>query len=555
MFRFILIIVMLLFFQSNKAQAIGDYLNFHNFSSNKGAGTAPKGSSAWQYSSGVTNNFPANNESFGAGWLTNSILSDGLHWFWIDDKDSLYQCTSHGTISTFNYLDVTPSGRNGNALRNVITGGYTADPICTVDGVIVSGSAGQGPNGGPRCGCPSYGTQLFNRESFTGPSQIYTAGTLGNSYLYFHRINTTGAGAQRVTTPYNAVAGANRMYVYVYQPSCASNGSSNGTANISQVLQETYEFGLFLDGNSTAEHQYFNFYTQGGGWAKMQVEETTNGDNNGDQATRYIPGMIQGNGSTQSIPNNNSTGLWQFYLTTLPVSLPCTPPYQILIDDIAFDNDTYTPQNQTTISNIAVMYNDTSKTWEISFNDEYKNAYAYSTYQVKYSTSSPITNENWNSATPVNILPSGTFGIAARSDGLFQKWNPNYQGVWAPFNLSSGDAAALSAGQTVYFAVLDVSQQGCPLNPSGITGITTGSACTQTPNDTIITVGYPYGPAPGITYGPGNGHGGRQYATYPKLFDWTDDQNNLPYIKRISYTLSTNWKPLPPNNLQLINSK
>ena len=533
--------------------ATGTYLDFHDFPATSSAlypaaGSVPGDSLLWQYRSGVTNNLPSVGETWGASWMSKTIQSDGYHVFWIDDYDAQYQCSSHGSVSTFNYLDISPSGRNGNALRQVITGGYNADPVCAA---FPNGGAsdGEGPTGGPPCGCPPNGTQLFNKESYTGSSQIYTGGPVGNSYINFHRINDIGTSPQRVTTPYNAVAGANRMYVYVYQPSCQVNGSSNGPADYTKYLQQTYQMGLFLDGNSTGAHQYYNFYTQGGGWAKMQIEETTNGDNNGDQVTRCIPDMLQGNSvlAPQSNPNNVSTGLWQWYMTTLPYNGQCTPPWQILVDNIAFDNDTYTPQNQTTISNISVMYNDSSKTWEISFNDEYKNlspSQADATYQVKYSTTGPITNENWNSATPVNILPSSTFGIDARSDGIFAKWNTYTQGVWAPFNLSSTDANNLTPGQTIYFAVLDISQQGCPLNPSGVTGVTTGSACTQTPNDTIhpSSIGYPYSST------PGNGEGGRTYATNPTYFDWADDQNNLPYIKRISYTLAgtTSSDTTPP---------
>ena len=477
------LLALLILLMSSNALATGVYLDFNDFpTTNEVAHGVPGSSSTWTYSSGVTNNYPLNSESTGSGWLT-GIQSDGLHWFFVDYADFQGICYSHMGVDTYGYLSITDSGHSGKALKHTITGGL---PISDQSGACPNSPAG---------------TPLYNLESYGGLSDVYTGGNIGISYIYFHRLTNTGA-SQRVTTPYALAANANRMYAYVYLPSA----TTNGTGGYNNPLLQTYEMGLFINGNSTGAHHYFNFYTQGGGWTKMQIEETTNGDNNGNGATRYIPGMIKGDGG------NLSSGLWQWYMTTQPYSGIATPPYSVTIDDIGFENDTYTPQNNETISNIAVLYKGSTKTWEISFNDKYKNtADAQATYQVKYSLSGPITNENWSSATPVQVTADSRFYIQARNDGKFQKWWPYYQGVWAPFTLTTTDTNSLTAGQTVYFAIKDVSQVNN----------------TTTPTD-------------GINGYWGTSQGGRKYATN-SAFNYTTDSAAIPYIKRISYTLASSF--------------
>lgn len=261
-------------------------------------------------------------------------------------------------------------------------------------------------------------------------------------------------------------------------------------------MQQTYQVGIFRDPTSTGYHHYINFLTRGGGWTKIQIEETTNGDNAANGATRHIPDFLK--------------SVWQFYFTTQPYAGIAVPPYDILFDDIEFSTDTYAPQNNETISNVAVLYRGSDKSWEISFNDKYKNnANAHATFEVRYSLAGPITNENWATARPVEVQADPRFYIQARTDGKFQKWWPYYQGVWAPFRLSATDTATLAPGKTVYFAVKDIS---------------------QSPANQML-------PMDGINGYWGAGKGGRNYSAYPTVFSYAADSLGLPYVKRIQYVV------------------
>jgi hypothetical protein len=444
------------------------YLDFEEFPATTiSANGVPSDSTNWEYSSSVTNDY-GYTESDTAGWKSKAKLSDGWNWFWASAWNG--DCGLHMGVQTHGYLSITESGHAGKSLSHTITGGRPAQEANS------------------NCQSP-LGTPLYNLESYSGTGDIYTGGKIGHSYIFFNKINTMGVSAD--TSPYSGAASANRFSIYIRLPS----DTSNGVGGYNNAVDQTYQAGLFLSTEYTGSHHYYNSYTQGGGWTKFQIEETSNGDNSGNGATRYIPNMLH--------------TLWRFYLTTQPYSGISTPPYSILIDDISFDQDNYTPQNNETISNISILYKDGGG-WEVSFNDKYKNANAYSTYELRYSLSSPITNENWGSATPAQITSDSRFYISARNDGKFQKWWPYYQGVWAPFTLTTTDTASLTAESTVYFAIKDISQNSGNL----------------------------HNPVDGINGYWSTGQGGRDYTSYPAVFDYTADSTAVPYVKRISYTLS-----------------
>lgn len=457
------------------AMAATTFLDFNDFPVT--AGNLPGDSSAWTYRSRTTPGGLGESqldEAAGSGWRTINKSSDN-YWYWFYQLVTTPRCG--WSVDTFGFLDIASKGHTGNALRHFVTGGspqsYTA----------------------PETNCPKWGTQLYAKEQYVGPEQHDKSKmAVGKSYMYYTKTdNLIGNGTAK--QPFVEAANANRLSMYVRLP----DGWNNGFGGYGKPPVQTFQGGLFIDPINFSSHQYYNFLTQGGGWTKIQIEETSNGDNAGNQKTRYIPNMLG--------------TLFKFYFTTLPYAGNMMVPFEVLYDDIVFDRDDYAAQNNETISNIAILYKDAGKTWEISFNDKYKNdPNANATYELRYSMD-PITNENWSSATPVNIIAEQKFYIQARSDGKFQKPTPYYQGVWAPFKLSDSDTQNLSQGQTFYFAVKDISQIGIDstVPANGINGLY------------------------GITR-----KGGRTYDTTPEKFEYAKDQAALPLIKRASYTLGDN---------------
>ena len=215
--------------QAKECHATGTYLNFDEFPVT--SGPVPTNSTNWEYSSSVTNNY-GYAESASSGWKSKTKLSDGWNWFFEFNRNG--SCYDHMYGDTYGFLDITSNGHSGNALRDTITGGLATNSTNAA------------------CGSP-LGTQLYNRESYTGLSQVYTGGKIGHSYIYFKKADTIGVS--RNTAPYVASAGSNRFSLYVYLPPT----TSNGTGGYNNELQQTYQLGLFVDPSSTGSHHYINF--------------------------------------------------------------------------------------------------------------------------------------------------------------------------------------------------------------------------------------------------------------------------------------------------------
>lgn len=455
------------------------YLNFDDFPVTvPNPGNVPGDSTSWEYSSSVTNDY-GYEESESSGWVTKSKLSDG--WNWLSSFNRNGTCSDQYYYDTYEYTWITSEGHSGNGLADTITGGLNSS-------------------------CASEGSELYNLESYSGTGDISTAGTgRGHSYFYINKVSVLGAVAD--TTPFTSIADItdkNRLSMYVRLPAGFSLGS--GGYNIQP--QQTFQIGPFLTPASTASHDYFSYCFEGSDtfWAKMVVDEASGGKNGGGGATDdYTPGLLH--------------TMFKIYFTTLNYdggNVP-EPAWTIIYDDIEFYSDTYTPQNNETIKMLSVGYDSSSQDWQVSMYNKYdestESANAYSTFELRYSLSGAITNENWSSATPALIQADTRFGIPARSDGWFPTYGVGYPRIWAKFRLSVSDTASLTAGQTVYFAVKDVSQN--PLD-------------TEEPIDSINT----------NFSGSPSRKGGRPYDTMPTIYDYATDSAVLDYVKRVSYTIA-----------------
>jgi hypothetical protein len=472
---FNLIIAVVLLANAGSAWATGTYLDFDDFPVT--TGSVPGDNESWAYSSRATNN-TGYDESVKSGWISKTKRADGWNWFF--DYGRIGACNTQYYYDAYSFLDIVPYGHTGNALRNVITGGRNAS-------------------------CTNLGTPVRNKETFQ-QSDIYTGvEKVGSMYLYFKKIDVLGTS--RDYSGYLQARDANRLSFYIKLP----EGWSNNTGHVN-VANWTYYVGNFNWGSAhSGWHHYMNMSHRGGGWAHVSVDETTNGDNTqqpGGGNARYIPGFW----------HNCS----QWYIATQPHAGNVTPPFAVLIDNIKWEYDSYAPQNNETVSNIAVMYVDRNKTWEISFNDKYKNSYSYATYEVRYSFD-PITNENWAQATPVHTIRDVDRKIYERTDGKFQKAHPNTAYVWLPFKLTATDTDLLVPGKMVYFAVKDISQ-----NAVTVDGVTTYKTGVQQ-----ILTEYPYN--------VGMDRGGRNFELYPQyLFDYDSFALGYPYIKRTYYQIAPN---------------
>ena len=405
-------------FGGTKNSSADTYLNFDDFTPTAGNDT-PASTSVWHYRSDISANASA-------GWRTSSRLSDGYNQFY--QYSFIGTCDpGHMGAEYFGFPDIAAGAEcySGNCLRFTITGQKDPNTNCST----------------------SLGTPLYSKEQYVaagGPSAVYTGSDkIGMAYAYVSKDN----GVSRDTSPFSSIADVtnkNRVSIYVKLPP----GENNGTGGYNNPVSGTFHFNPFTDPNNSGQHFYNTSYLEGktNGWAKIEMDETPDGNNAGQGNSIYYPNLLH--------------TMWQLYFTSLPYDGGDVAPWHMWVDNIEFTNDTYANQNVETINGLSFMYNnDSNKTWQVSFNQKYVNQTSFGTYELRYSFS-PITNENWASATPAHIQADSRYYIQDRTDGKFQLWWPYYKGVWAPFRLaSSGDEALLTAGTTIYFAVKDITGQ------------------------------------------------------------------------------------------------
>ncbi len=423
----------------------------------------PADGGGWKYSSPSVNpqNFISN-----CGWYNTTFYASNPDIFdWITYFRNTYN-SSHMGFETYAYFEIDADvAVKGNSLRIRVTGGKTE-----VDGTLTEA-----------------GLSLFHKKAYldylaADKNPIDSSMKVGHPYLYF----MNNSGTPKV--PFETSQGANRLSFYVRTPSEHTNGE--GGWRVPPI--KTMTIGPYTGQESS--HWYHQYYFEGGGWTHVVVDGHPQHNNAWPNASYYpYP-----SNSLRDMGTNYFTTMYRWYLTFNPYPGIATPPYDIWIDEVEFVYDPE-PQNNETIASPSISYKITTKVFQVSFNDKYKNnGNSWATYEMRYSFS-PITNANWESATPVYIQEDSRYNITANTTGQFGKSTPWYQNVWASFKLSSTDENNLKPGVYVYFAIKDISQ----LNGDSKTPITPQQ--------------------------------GRDYETYASTFDYAGDQPVLKLIKRINY--------------------
>lgn len=452
------------------------FLNFDDFPVTPALGT-PGNSPTWTY---VPELMYGN-----AGWQTAGATKNYFFRY-----NNTYN-NSHMGFETYGYLEIDgEKAVHENSLRYVITGGKNSTTC---------------PDSSTNCN--AFGTKLLNKETYVseiaaGLNPVATGETVGAPYIYFAN---SGADSVATATPFDYVPkGTTRLSFYMYVPPGASVGPGGygvpvrptiGAGPYTKITSDE----VFPGGSSSTYvggHWYNQFSLEGGGWAKMYIESHPEHNNGFSDASKYpYPSS-----SLRSIGPAFFEKMYKFYINMANYEGVETVPYSVWFDEFAFETD-IEPQNNETMNNPAVIRNDTTGIFNVSITGKYKNlGYCGGTYQLRYS-SSPITNANWDSATPTHILADSRFSIKDNANGIFSKWWSGYVYIWAPFKLQDEDQVKITNGQVIYFALKDISQ----VDGDGLDPVATG---------------------------------GRKYGTYPASFDYAGDKPVLKLIKRFDYTVT-----------------
>jgi hypothetical protein len=506
------------------AATLNVYQNFDSMTPTVGTATEPGNGGTWHYDDWNTNVSGYYNQDLEtAGWY--NTASDPSPNTNVHEFFGMYNNNADNThigFTAYTYLDIDNTvAINGNSLRITCTGGYNEySSVTSGYGACVNG-------------CGSSVLSKRDYETFINESinPVYTGGYIvGAPYIYF--ISNVFSQDQGGNVSIVEAQNTNRLSLYIHIPSTMNNGTG-GSGN---PPNWTMMIGPFLNNAGTTQGHFYHYYMNEGGTSGSWVHLLADGHpqwNNGWNSASDSPcpsGSVRnmnvagGSGGlfspyscstySSTLTNGYQDIIDGWYVEVEPYDGVGIPPFQVWLDEIEFfDDDSVEPQNNETINSPAITYYDgvTKGLFAISLDDKYiNNQYSYSTYQIKYSFSQ-ITNANFASATPCQITADSRYGVTANTSGLFAKWWPYYQAVYAPFTLQSGDIAKLTPGTVVYFAILDVSQGtgsgGNSQTPWTSCGVGNWSTC------------------------------GRAYSTESSTFDYTADSVALPYIKRISFQI------------------
>ena len=257
--------------------------------------------------------------------------------------------------------------------------------------------------------------------------------------------------------------GTNRMSFYV---KLSGTDEINEDGGASSVDDDAMHLGTYLcwnDGTTPygtgdgcpyegiGNQHYYHYFPMpmNDGWVHFQVDQ--------HPQTRRSSGPLDTNDPVYATDGfHYFESLFQMYFEIRYDQSNLTT---MLIDDVKFYNETE-PQNEQSITSMWVGYWPTEDKWRIAWQDSSYAEYCdncYSTYQIRYSTS-PITNENFSSATPITPeLYTGSEYTSAVGDGIIRRVEGTIRPVYTRFELPD---AIESSNNRIYFAVQDISVSG-----------------------------------------------------------------------------------------------
>jgi len=248
-----------------------------------------------------------------------------------------------------------------------------------------------------------------------------------------------------------------RMSFYIKIEGMDDNIGPSGGSNYGFHVG-TYDCAIVADGcpkeGPGNQHYYHYLGFNSGAWIHAELDEQ--------------PQHLRGYGRPQvnnpvatspEIYDGYFANMHQFYMEIRNVQ---DNPTEMWLDEITYRStkDSVEPdQNQQSITSVWVGYWAEDDKWQISWSDEWQDRgdHTNSTFEVRYSAS-PITNDNFDAATPVVPLHFTGPDYESNPSEYAIRRPDSYAGiVWTDFQLPD---ALESSGNMIYFAIKDISVAG-----------------------------------------------------------------------------------------------
>lgn len=322
----------------------------------------------------------------------------------------------------FGYIDSsTEFTVSGSSLRMHLTGGYYKGPndTPTIDGSVIKSKA-----------------------DFTGPEDLGSQSVLpGDISLYYKGPSSYSKIPE--------LAGKNRLTLWVLMPKGSVN-KEEYSLKYQTAPTNTFSYYPFMNSSKGAHYYHRVSNIPMGGWTKIQFDASPTHKNSGapNELHAFREGGTEYAGNGAGYFSNTAA----FALRAdFSKRLPANSVYYI--DEIETDFVPY--ENEETIKSLSVGFDPETKDFDISLEDKYRCTTCNATYEVRYAFA-PIDNSNFESAYLPKFVTNFDRSMS-NNEGLLHKPKNGYNLVWGQIEPQDVHKHLIAPGQTVYFAVKDIS--------------------------------------------------------------------------------------------------
>jgi hypothetical protein len=292
------------------------------------------------------------------------------------------------------------------------------------------------------------GAPIFSKSDLLPiPEENFGDGTQilpGSFSFYFKSADST--------TTFPELQNKNRLNLWVLMPKLRDSINDYEKSSLLTRPNQTVSMYPFI--NTSKQGHYYHSVSNipMGGWTKIQFDAHPQHHNGGSNNpySAFKVGGYEYPGDGISYFNNTTAISFVAGFTSKQTS-----PYVFYIDEISTSLVLY--ENDETINNLAVGYDQQNKIFDISFSDKYRCLECSAKYQLKYSLS-PITLSNFDFA----YTPKETINFdRTKNNTLGEVYKPNngYNNLWAAIKIQNKHLEQLTDGNTLYFAIKDISDR------------------------------------------------------------------------------------------------
>lgn len=405
----------LLLFSQSISHVFADTILDFNFRNNE----LTSGFSNWQYVDKGANCGVYDGEAF------SKLCSLNNHKFYPYYN---FRNNDHMGWLRYGYIDSDDDfAITGSALKVVVTGGAYAKP---------SGEVAYS-------GAPIFSKSdllATAEENFGADKQV-----LPGSFSFYLKSPSS-------TTTFSELQNKNRLSLWVLMPK--STETIDYYKKTTSLVRPNQTFNLYPFIKTSESGHYYHSISNipMGGWTKIQFDAHPQHHNGGstNPYSAFSVGGYEYPGDGISYFNNITALSFVAGFSSNQVS-----PYIFYMDEISSNLVLY--ENDETINNLAIGYDQQNQIFDISLSDKYRCLECSAKYQLKYSFS-PITLSNFESA----FIPKEIINFDRNSNnalGEIHKPNNGYNNLWAAIKIQETHLDQLKDGNTVYFAVKDISDR------------------------------------------------------------------------------------------------